>query len=262
MRGWLTGLLCIGFVAACLVAIVASVAAIEMYKRAKISLLRPVETTIFAAENRRVPRHTHEAGGPPRIVLIGDSRVSHWSSFGAAFNWQVLNRGVAGETVAQLAYRFEQDALDLDPDIIVLQSGGNDLIAASLLHAGEAQAVVDETGHLLQDLAEKAARRGVSVILTTIIPPAKPSLLRRMVWNDAVRSYVIELNAKLAAWSAPERVVVLDLTPIVGRESLLPAFRLDTVHLNEQAYAALSARLADEIAAIVEARHPSQSPSN
>jgi hypothetical protein len=37
---------------------------------------------------------------------------------------EVINRGIAGETLAQMARRFHRDAVALKPDVIAIQSGG------------------------------------------------------------------------------------------------------------------------------------------
>jgi lysophospholipase L1-like esterase len=240
MRGWLMLKLAVALLATGLVAATASFVALHSYKQLKIGILRPVASNVFVVDNARIqPRDNN--GNRLRIVLIGDSRIAHWTSFGAKRNWQIVNRGVSGESAAQLAFRFAQDAIELDPDVIVMQSGINDLVAASLLGDGEAQLVVRKTEDTLKRLAADAAGRGIRVLLTTVIPPGTPDLLRRIVWNDAVRDDVARLNIDLVAWPAPAGVSVLDLSPFFGTTTIPRPLQFDTLHLNEQGYAHFSA---------------------
>jgi lysophospholipase L1-like esterase len=108
--------------------------------------------------------------------------------------WQFVNRGVGGETVGQVAQRFDADALSLDPDVIVLSAGGNDLIAADFLDPAARQAVIDRTCETLKDLSRRAAERGIPVLLATFAPPSRPDILRLPVWRESVRDSVAEVN--------------------------------------------------------------------
>jgi hypothetical protein len=76
--------------------------------------------------------------------------------------WQFVNRGV-GETVGQVAQRFDADALSLDPDTIVLSAGGNDLMAADFLDPAARRAVIDRTCETLKELSRRAAERGMLI---------------------------------------------------------------------------------------------------
>src|SRR5208283_4315252 len=119
------------------------------------------------------------AGLPPkagrlRVVLIGDSSFARWLKGSLSDRWQFVNRGVGGEPTAQIAQRFDTDALALSPDVIVLWAGINDLVAAEFLDPASRRAAVDTTFETLVDLARRGADRGARVILATIAPPSHP----------------------------------------------------------------------------------------
>ena len=67
------------------------------------------------------------------MIFIGDSRIARWPTAALDDRWEVVNRGIAGETAAQLKQRFAADALALKPDSLVIETGINDLVAASFL---------------------------------------------------------------------------------------------------------------------------------
>src|SRR5262249_48045670 len=175
----------------------------------------------------------------PRVVLIGDSRIARWPTAALANEWDVVNSGVAGETAAQLAFRFASDALALDPDVIVIEAGINDLVAASFLDEASKRKVIQDTAKTLIRLATNAASSGSQVYLGTIIPPAHPDIWRLAVWDDALPQFVAEVNATLRHSRLPDNVHLIDLAAILdtnnGKE-LPDQYRFDALHVNDLGY--------------------------
>jgi lysophospholipase L1-like esterase len=159
---------------------------------------------------------------------------------------EVINRGVGGETSTQMARRFQRDAVALRPDVIVIQSGGNDLVAATFMDDVAGRAVVRQTARTLLLLTEQGAASGAEVLLTTIIPAARPELLRLPVWKESLRSAVAEVNSELRRSTLPDRARLIDLSVALagGDDRVLPdEFRLDAVHLNQAGYDRLTHEL-------------------
>ncbi len=75
--------------------------------------------------------------------------------------WEVLNRGVFGERADQALARFKQYADQLDPDIVVVLAGVNDL------HQGFSAAHVEKN---LKDIYDLAAAKNIGVMACTILP--------------------------------------------------------------------------------------------
>ncbi len=156
---------------------------------------------------------------------------------------EVINRGIGGETLAQMAHRFRRDAVALKPDVIVIESGANDLVAAKFLDAAAGRAVVSQTAPTLLRLAKEGAASDAQVLLMTIIPAARPELLRLPVWKESLRAAVAEVNGELRRSALPNHVRLIDLSAALagGDDRLLPdKFRLDTLHLNQAGYKRLT----------------------
>jgi lysophospholipase L1-like esterase len=205
----------------------------------KISALRLPPQNVFAAANAALPRK----GPRPRVVLIGDSRISRWPRNSWEEPWEIVNRGIGGETTAQLSLRFQSDALALDPDAIVIESGVNDLVAASFMPADERGAVVRRTAEALLRLVEAGVASGAAVSVATIIPPAQPGMLRLLVWRKSLRILVAELNMSLRNLRWPARAVVVDFSQALGAiddKTLPKTYRADAFHLNGLAYERLA----------------------
>ncbi|MEP6986748.1 MAG: GDSL-type esterase/lipase family protein, partial [Chloroflexota bacterium] len=62
-----------------------------------------------------------------RVVFFGDSRAESWSPPVQLSGWEFVNRGIAGQTTAQILGRFAAHVTPLKPDVVVLQLGINDL---------------------------------------------------------------------------------------------------------------------------------------
>jgi lysophospholipase L1-like esterase len=218
--------------------------------KAKISTLSSPRLPVFAEANAKVPFKGIRA----RIILIGDSRIAKWPTSALEKRWDVINRGISGETVSQLALRFESDAISLNPDVIVIETGINDLVAASLMDDTAGRAVLDNVCVKIRQFAGRAAAAGSHVLVATIIPPARPEIWRLFVWKESLRAAVAEANQELRRAPMPDGASLLDLTLALdpGDDETLPdAYRLDTLHLNQEGYERLTVTLTQRIERIL-----------
>lgn len=192
----------------------------------------------------RVPADWSDASA--RLLIVGDSRVARWRPLPAPAGFAVAMSGVGGETSRALAARFSALLAETKPDRVAIQTGVNDLVAASL--APEAAAAI--LGGLHRNLArtvQDARAAGVEPILFTIVRPAAPGLARRVfAWSDDIHDYVRAANRDIRALAAAEDVAVIDADALFpGEGALPPAFAVDALHFAPAAYAALNRALAE-----------------
>jgi lysophospholipase L1-like esterase len=230
----LTALIAVVGAGCVVVAVIAGFAVRHAWIERKIAALTSPPTRIFSKENAALPPKE----GRRRVVLIGDSGISRWPMERLSERWQFVNRGVGGETVGQVAQRFEADALSLDPDLIVLGVGGNDLIAADFLDPVARRAVIDRTCETLEDLSRRATERGIPVLIATLAPPSSPDILRLPVWRESVRDSVAEVNQRLRRYGSQSGVDIVDFSAALGADDRRTPdkFRADTLHLNSLGY--------------------------
>ena len=71
--------------------------------------------------------------------------------------FEFINRGISGNTVGELALRWQKDALDINPDVLSILIGVNDCIRASNRSVKDFSAENYETGYrqILQQILEK-----------------------------------------------------------------------------------------------------------
>ena len=93
------------------------------------------------------------------MVFLGDQITELW---GSRFfpGKPYLNRGIAGQTSAQMLVRFHQDVVALKPKVVVIQAGVNDLLVAT-------EGVIADNYMSMMDIARI---NGIRVVLASVTP--------------------------------------------------------------------------------------------
>jgi len=114
-------------------------------------------------------RQANAALGPPaagarRVIFYGDSITDMWPLAAAFPGKPYVNRGISGQTTAQMLVRFRQDVIDLHPAAVVILAGTNDI-------AGNTGPISPEGIQAnFESIAELARAHGIRVVLASIIP--------------------------------------------------------------------------------------------
>jgi lysophospholipase L1-like esterase len=107
------------------------------------------------------------AKGEDRVVFMGDSITEGWSNpqFGGFFPGKsYVNRGIGGQTTPQMLIRFRPDVIALQPKVVVILAGINDL-------AGNTGPIsLEETEGNLATMSELAKAHGMRVVLSSVMP--------------------------------------------------------------------------------------------
>ena len=201
------------------------------------------------------PSTASPESAPRRLLLFGDSRVAGWRPLPSLDGFEVIARGVPGETTALARLRLARTLDEVRPDLVVVQVGVNDLKAIGLMpdRAAAISARADENVHAIAGAAAGAARQ---VVLMTMIPPGRRDLLHRLIGSANVEGMVREANAR---WRAREieRVTLFDCDPVLAPGGRLdPRFQADTLHLNAVGYAALNAAIEPVLARLAAQASP------
>lgn len=67
--------------------------------------------------------------GENRIVFMGDSITEFWAKICPQYFLQkpYVNRGISGQTTPQMLVHFRADVIDLNPAVVMLLAGINDI---------------------------------------------------------------------------------------------------------------------------------------
>lgn len=137
--------------------------------------------------------------GERRVVFYGDSITDAWGrASGTVFfpGKPYVNRGISGQTTAQMLVRFRQDVVDLRPAAVVILAGTNDIAGNTGLAT---LPMIEDNFRTMTALAQCA---GIRVILASVLPttdyPWHPGLQpagKIRALNDWLKSYAASHGA-------------------------------------------------------------------
>jgi lysophospholipase L1-like esterase len=104
--------------------------------------------------------------GENRVVFLGDQITERWGVGRDRFfpGKPYFNRGIAGQTSPQMLLRFRQDVLSLQPKVVVIQAGSNDLAGAT------GPATEGTIAENFMSMVEVAKANGIRVVLASVTP--------------------------------------------------------------------------------------------
>lgn len=173
--------------------------------------------------------------GPPRpgeqrVVFYGNSITDVWARyFGTMFpNKAYVGRGISGQTTPQMLVRFRQDVIALEPAVVVILAGTNDIAG----NTGQAtQAMIEDN---LISMVELAQANGISVVLSSVLPAYDYR------WRPGLEpaGKIAALNSWMRDYASTHDVVYLDYHSAMAdeRQGLRPDLSEDGVHPNEAGY--------------------------
>ena len=178
----------------------------------------------------------------PTVMFFGDSRAAAWPNPSVS-TFRYVNRGIGGQTSAQVWGRYEAHVRPQPPTILILQVGVNDLKTIPLFPQNE-QAIIDATIDNIETIVAAATEQGSTVILTTIFPTGRVPLERQLFWSEDIAAAIQTVNAAITTLSAPN-VIIFDSYSLLFDPSgqTQTDYYQDTLHLNPSSYAILNESL-------------------
>jgi lysophospholipase L1-like esterase len=191
------------------------------------------------------------APGEERVVFMGDSITDGWGKkYGQFFPGKpYINRGISGQTTPQMLIRFRPDVIALQPKVVVILAGTNDI-------AGNTGPMsVDEITGNLASMAELARAHGVRVVLASVLPVHNYTPQSALTYPLRSPDQIRAINRWLQGYCAANGHVYLDYfsAMIDDQGALRRELAEDGLHPGPAGYA-IMARLAD--AAIARALAP------
>ena len=168
--------------------------------------------------------------GEHRVVFYGNSITDTWAGyFGSMFPGKpYVGRGISGQTTPQMLVRFRQDVIALNPAVVVILAGTNDIAG----NTGPSTLAMIEDN--LISMVELAEANDISVVLSSVLP------VYDYRWRPGLEpaGKIVELNAWLKEYSSNRDVVYLDYHTVMAdeRQGLKSELSEDGVHPNEAGY--------------------------
>ncbi|TDT45080.1 lysophospholipase L1-like esterase [Maribacter spongiicola] len=165
-----------------------------------------------------------------RVVFMGNSITIGWLNKRPEFfeGKPYINRGISGQTTPQMLIRFRQDVINLNPKVVTILAGTNDI--AGNTGPSTLEMIMDN----IKGMAELAHANGIKVILSSTLPaydyPWKPGL--------EPSGKIIELNKMIKEYADANGHIYLDyFSAMVDERNGLPKiYAEDEVHPTVEGY--------------------------
>lgn len=174
-----------------------------------------------------------KSGEFPEVVFMGNSITEGWVNARPHFFSEnnYTGRGISGQTTPQMLIRFTPDVIDLNPKVVVILAGTNDI--AGNTGKSSVKMIVDN----IKAMAQLADVNGIKVVLSSILPvydyPWQPGL-------EPVKK-IAEINAEIKKYAEENGHIYLDYFPAMAddKKGLKSEFSGDGVHPNKKGYQAM-----------------------
>ncbi len=179
--------------------------------------------------------------GKQRVVFMGDSITEEWSNlYPDYFDTKgYINRGIGGQTTPQMLIRFKPDVIDLEPDIVVILAGTNDI--AGNTGPSNVKMITDN----IFSMAELARAHQIKVVLSSILPVFEYEWAKEI---KDVPATIDSVNDELKKYVNDHGLVYLDYfsSMVDERKGLNKDYTYDGVHPNQDGYILMSS-LAEKV---------------
>lgn len=212
--------------------------------RAKVASSEAVATREQEAAERRLSdwpelsryRAANAQAAELDLVMIGDSITEIWGlATPNLFGTRVINRGVGGQTSAQILLRFMADVIDLQPRRVHILCGTNDIAG----NTGPSLPVDYQRN--IRAMVTLAQANDIGVLLASIPPAAT------IPWSTEALplTFIPRLNAWLRDLADAKGLTFVDYHAILddGAGGLREEYSADGVHVTRAAYRAMHAEL-------------------
>lgn len=168
--------------------------------------------------------------GEERVVFMGNSITEGWVNVrpGLFDNPRYINRGIGGQTTEQMKLRFWQDVIKLQPTMVVILAGINDIAQ------NQGYVPLEETAQNIFDMAELAQAQKIKVVICSVLPA------NVFVWRPSIlpADKVIGLNNMLKAYANTHDCIYVDYySEMVNEEKgMQDVYTYDGVHCLEAGY--------------------------
>ena len=163
---------------------------------------------------------------PKRVVFMGDSITDGWPLAEAFPGKPYVNRGISGQTTAQMLVRMYPDVVSLQPAAMVLLAGTNDIAA------NNGPQTLDMIRQNVMAMVELAQVHDIKVILCAVTPISGRQSEHRPPAD------ILRLNAWLKDYAAKTRSAYVDYHAAVvdAQGEFRSGYSDDGLHPNARGY--------------------------
>lgn len=142
--------------------------------------------------------------GENRVVFFGDSITDIWKLEDFFPGKPYFNRGIGGQTTPQMLVRFRQDVINLQPKVVVILAGTNDIAG----NTGPMRN--DDIEANFASFAELARVHGIHVVYASLLPVHNYTERSRDFCAQRPQARILELNSWLKGYCTKNNIIYLD----------------------------------------------------
>ncbi len=193
----------------------------------------------YAADNQKLAKVPRSDSS---VVLMGNSITEFWQVIDPAFfeGKPYINRGISGQTTPQMLLRFRQDVIELQPKLVVILAGINDIAE----NTGPIS--LETTFGNIASMAELALANQIKVVLCSVLPAYD------FPWRPGMKpaDKVIQLNGLIKRYAEKNKLAYIDYfaAMVDERNGLDKKYTNDEVHPNLLGYRVMAPLLEKGIA--------------
>ena len=174
-----------------------------------------------------------------RVVMMGNSITELWLDTHPDFFKanHLVGRGISGQVSGQMLSRFQHDVINLNPDVVVINCGTNDIAE------NDGPYNEDLTMDNIKSMTELALYHGIEVVLSSVLP------CDEFCWNISVKDApekIDHLNKRIMDYvSTKPHVHYIDYFHSMTEDgrSMNKSYTGDGVHPNAKGYDAMELKL-------------------
>lgn len=177
----------------------------------------------YAEANKALPA---PAPGEKRVVFTGNSITDCWIQHDPAFfaDHNYIDRGICGQVTSQILLRFREDVLSLNPALVVIAGGTNDI--AEFGDDFDPEVTLGN----FKTMVELARAHGVKVIIGSLLPCEK------CTWGQKTADFpakIEDMNRRLREYAEAEGIPFANYYPLLvhgDSKALNPDWTVDHIH--------------------------------
>ena len=181
----------------------------------------------YHAANEALKKEPVPAG---RVVFFGDSITDGWKLENYFPGKPYVNRGIGGQTTAQMLVRMFPDVINLKAAALILLAGTNDIAR------NNGPQTIDQIAQNFQAITELAQLHNIKVILCAVMPISDYTARKQAVRRPPAD--ILKLNAWMKDYAAKVNAIYCDYyaATVDDKGYLKEGFSADGLHPNPKGY--------------------------
>ena len=204
---------------------------LERYRNSRISIFMNDfgELSRYREANAALPP---PAANENRVVFFGDSITDMWKLDESFPGKPYINRGISGQTTPQMLVRFREDVINLQPKVVVILAGTNDIAGNT------GPMTLDEIEANYASLAEFAVAHHIRTVFSSVLPVHNYTSQSQELFARRSPPKILELNCWLKNYCEKNGHIYLDyFSALVDDNGLLKRdLAEDGLHPNKAGY--------------------------